>query len=71
MFSIIIPTFNNLEYLQLCLGSLEKNSKFKHEIIIHVNEGSDGTYDYVIKKKLKHTYTKKMWVYVQLQILLH
>ena len=59
MFSIIIPTFNNLEYLQLCLSSLEKNSKFKHEIIIHVNEGTDGTLDYVIKKKLKHTYTKK------------
>jgi glycosyltransferase involved in cell wall biosynthesis len=59
MFSIIIPTFNNLEYLQLCLDSIEKNSKFKHEIIIHVNEGTDGTLDYVIKKKLKHTYTKK------------
>ena len=58
MFSIIIPTFNNLEYLQLCLGSLEKNSKFKHEIIVHVNEGTDGTLDYIIKKKLKHTYTK-------------
>ena len=32
MFSIIIPTFNNLEYLKLCLGSLEKNSKFKVRI---------------------------------------
>ena len=53
MFSIILPTFNNLEYLQLCLDSLEKNSKFKHEIIIHINEGTDGTLDYVIKKKLK------------------
>ena len=59
VFSIIIPTYNNLEYLKLCLSSLEKNSKFKHEIIIHVNEGSDGTYDYVNKNKLIHTYTKE------------
>ena len=28
-FSIIIPTFNNLEYLKLCIKSLLKNSKFK------------------------------------------
>ena len=59
MFSIIIPTFNNLEYLQLCLGSLEKNSKFKHEIIIHVNEGTDGTLDYVVSNNLIHTHTEK------------
>ena len=43
MFSIIIPTFNNLEYLKLCLSSIKKNSSFSHEIIIHINEGTDGT----------------------------
>ena len=42
MFSIIIPTFNNIEYLKLCLESI-KNSRYNHEIIIHVNEGNDGT----------------------------
>ena len=57
MFSIIIPTLNNLEYLKLCLRSLEKNSKFKHEIIIHVNEGSDGSLEYVNQNKLLHTHT--------------
>ena len=57
MFSIIIPTFNNLEYLKLCLKSLQKNSKFKHEIIIHVNEGSDGSLEYVNQNKLLHTHT--------------
>ena len=59
MFSIIIPTFNNLEYLKLCLHSIKKNSLYDHEIIIHVNEGSDGTYDYVNNNKLIHTYTKE------------
>ena len=27
MFSILIPTYNNLEYLKVCLRSLKKNSK--------------------------------------------
>ena len=56
MFSIIIPTFNNLEYFKLCLKSLQKNSKYNHEIIVHVNEGVDGTLDYVKKEKLKFSY---------------
>ena len=38
MFSIIIPTFNNIEYLKICLNSLKKNSSFNHEIIFHINE---------------------------------
>ena len=59
MFSIIIPTFNNLNYLKLCIKSLKKNSKFRHEIIIHVNEGTDGTLDYVVKNNLRHTHTEK------------
>ena len=43
MFSIIIPTFNNLEYLKILIKSLKKNSKFDNEIILHINEGIDGT----------------------------
>ena len=50
MFTIVVPSFNNLQYLKLLIRSLKKNSNFKHEIIIHVNEGSDGTYDYVNNK---------------------
>ena len=49
MFSIVIPTFNNLNYLKICFNSLKKNSTYKHEIILHVNEGSDGTLDFVKK----------------------
>ncbi len=58
MFSIIIPTFNNLKYLQLCLKSLKKNSKFDHEIIIYINEGSDGTLDYAKKNNLNYIHNK-------------
>ena len=50
MFSIIIPTFNNLDYLKLCLDSINKNSKYNHEIIIHINEGIDGTIEFFKRK---------------------
>ncbi|MEP6927288.1 MAG: glycosyltransferase [Ginsengibacter sp.] len=46
-FSILIPTWNNLDYLKLCVHSIRKNSFFKHQIIVHINEGKDGTYDWV------------------------
>ncbi|MDC3117882.1 glycosyltransferase [Candidatus Pelagibacter sp.] len=55
MISIVIPTYNNLDYLKLCLKSLIKNSSFKHEIIIHINDGSDGTTDFIKANNYKHT----------------
>ena len=57
MFSILIPTYNNLSYLKLCLESLEKNSSFKHQIIIHINEGTDGTLDFVKKNNYNYTFS--------------
>lgn len=42
-FTILIPTWNQLEHLHLLLESLRENSKLKHQIILIVNEGSDGT----------------------------
>ena len=58
MFSVIIPTFNNLNYLKLCTKSLIRNSKYKHELIFHVNEGSDGTINYIKDNNFKHTFSK-------------
>ena len=55
MISIVIPTYNNLDYLKLCLKSLEKNSYYKHEIIIHINDGSDGTLNFVKTTNFKYT----------------
>ena len=59
MFSVIIPTYNNINYLKICLDSLKKNSKFNHEIILHVNEGVDGSLDYVKKNNFLFTYSEK------------
>ena len=42
-FSILIPTWNNIDYLKLCIRSIEQNSHFKHQIIVFVNEGADGS----------------------------
>ena len=43
IFSVLIPTWNNLECLQLCVESIRRYSAFPHQIIVHVNEGKDGT----------------------------
>ena len=58
MISIIIPTYNNLAYLKLAISSIEKNSSYNNEVILHINEGSDGTLEYVKKHNLKYSYSK-------------
>ena len=37
MFSIIIPTFNNLDYLKLCLKSLKKNEEKVARVTVGIN----------------------------------
>ena len=61
MFTILIPTFNNFTYLKLCLDSIKKNSKFNHEIIVHINDGSDGTLEYIKSKKINYSHSKKKY----------
>ena len=57
MFSIIIPTFNNLDYLKLCIKSIRQNSKFNHQIIPHVNIGEDGTCNFLRNENIDFTFT--------------
>lgn len=59
MFSILIPSYNNIDYLKLCIESIKKNSKYNHQIIIHVNEGSDGTLEYVKNNNFEYTFSEK------------
>jgi glycosyltransferase involved in cell wall biosynthesis len=58
MFSILIPTFNNVKYLELCINSIKKNSKYDHQIVVHVNIGDDGTIDYLNKINIEYSHTK-------------
>lgn len=55
MFSIIIPTWNNLALLQLCIRSIQQHSAYPHQIIVHVNDGSDGTLAWVSEQGITHT----------------
>ena len=57
MFSILIPTFNNINYLKFCIESIKKNSKSNHQIICHVNIGDDGTIEYLNKEKIEYSHT--------------
>ena len=57
MFSILLPTWNNLELLKLCVRSIRENSGLAHQIIVHVNDGSDGSLEWVRAQQLDHTYS--------------
>jgi len=56
-FSIIVPTWNNLSYLKILINSIEKNSTLKHQIIIHVNDGTDGTLEWVRTRGFDYTHS--------------
>ena len=55
MISIVIPSWNNLAYLKLCVESLQEHSALDHEIIVHLNDGSDGSLDWVKAQGIKYT----------------
>ena len=57
MFSILIPTWNNLPYLKLAVDSIRRYSACSHQIIVHVNDGSDGTRAWVREQGLTHTHS--------------
>ena len=57
--SIIVPTYNNLAFLKFFISSIKKNSNYDHQLILHINNGSDGTFDYAKKEKLQFTYSEK------------
>lgn len=59
LFSILIPSWNNLPYLKCCIESLRKNSTYQHQLIIHVNEGKDGTLDWVKEQNLSYTHSSE------------
>jgi glycosyltransferase involved in cell wall biosynthesis len=58
-FSILIPTWNNLPHLKLCINSINKSSRYTHEVVIHVNDGSDGTLDWVRENNFPHSHSKE------------
>jgi glycosyltransferase involved in cell wall biosynthesis len=57
LFSILIPTWNNLDYLTLCIASIRENSAHAHQIIVHVNDGSDGSRRWVQESGLDASFS--------------
>ena len=58
-FSILIPTWNNLEFLKCCVASIRKNSTEEHEILVYVNEGADCTADWCQSEGIKHIHSEQ------------
>ena len=56
-FSIIVPTFKNYKYLKTSINSIKKNSKFNHEIIVHINGEDIETERYLNDEKIIFTKT--------------
>jgi GT2 family glycosyltransferase len=55
--SVIVPTWNNLEMLQLCVRSIRRHSQANVQIVVHVNERDDGTLDWVRQQGIAHSST--------------
>ena len=55
MFSILIPTYNNLEYLKIAVDSVRKNSFYKDApFIIHAENCTDGTNEWLKENSEKY-----------------
>ena len=59
VFSILIPSWNNLDYLKCCIQSIKKNSRYTHQLIVHVNEGKDGTLAWIKEQGIDYTYSEE------------
>jgi GT2 family glycosyltransferase len=44
--------------LRLCVGSIVKNSSFRHQLILHINEGNDGTRLWADEQQLDYTFSE-------------
>jgi glycosyltransferase involved in cell wall biosynthesis len=58
-FSIVIPTWNNLAYLKLCIAGIRLNSSIGHSIILHINEGKDGTRAWAESEAIPYTFSSE------------
>jgi GT2 family glycosyltransferase len=55
--SIVIPTWNNLAHLRLAVDTIRRHGRVPSQILVHVNDGSDGTLDWVRAEGLQHTHS--------------
>jgi GT2 family glycosyltransferase len=58
-FSVLIPTYLNFPYLEKTVESLRRHSGLDHEIILHINDGRDGTREWAERNGIKHTHSPR------------
>jgi glycosyltransferase involved in cell wall biosynthesis len=58
-FSILIPTWNNLEFLKCCVDSIRRNSSVEHELLVYANEGTDGTVEWLENEGIRYVHSPK------------
>lgn len=59
MFSVLIPTWNNMDYLELAYRGLMRNSANRHEIIVFFNECNDKCISWAEKRNVRYAYSKE------------
>lgn len=57
LFSILIPTWNNLGFLKLCVRSILRNSAYSHQLLFFINDGSDGTLQWVKEQGYEYVHS--------------
>lgn len=57
VFSILIPSWNNLPYLKCCIQSLQRHAAYPHQLLVHVNEGTDGTVAWLKEQGVAFTHS--------------
>jgi glycosyltransferase involved in cell wall biosynthesis len=53
-YSILIPTWNNLECLKLCINSIKKYSVFEHQILVFINEANQTTTNWLKESGIEY-----------------
>jgi glycosyltransferase involved in cell wall biosynthesis len=56
---ILICSWNNLPYLKLCIDSIRKNSKYNHNIHVHLNEWKGNEVKYLEENNINFTRSKE------------
>jgi len=46
-FTVLIPAWNNVAFIENCVNSIRKHSRLAIQIVVIVNEGKDGTIDWL------------------------
>lgn len=57
VFSILIPSWNNLQILKICIEAIRKNSTYHHQVIVHANQATDGTLDWLKENNISYTHS--------------